>query len=246
MAVRPLHRLHMTHPPNISGPEILNMALTTLEMAQEGMSNAKANPFRWFGDMYVQWRPLAIALAELCVQTQGPLVERAWPIVIRSFNTTAGIIADTNKGMLWRPIEKLMRKAQQNGRIDVSQVLAAGQSPARISASTDDAGPPVAPSKVMSDPTTVPPGQNHVPEQPGPASRNSFTDKFGFLPWSFEPQVNFSDVVPWSLGRELALSDPSFGMVDEAWTNWGDFVQDLHADGSPTMDFGSENLLHGT
>ncbi len=51
-------------------------------------------------------------LAELCVQTEGLNTERAWNIADAVYERPARYVADTDKGMLWRTIKKLMTKAQ--------------------------------------------------------------------------------------------------------------------------------------
>lgn len=61
-----------------------------------------------------QWHSLAVATAELCSQTEGPLVDRAWSVVDEAFQVYSETVADTKTGMLWRPIQKLMKKAKQN------------------------------------------------------------------------------------------------------------------------------------
>ena len=55
---------------------------------------------------------MAVVLAELCVQTNKPLVDRAWFIVDALYEPWSERIADTSKGMLWRPIKKLYAKAR--------------------------------------------------------------------------------------------------------------------------------------
>lgn len=61
----------------------------------------------------MQWHALAVALAELCVQTEGVLVDRAWTTVERVLPLLSHKVADSKKGALWRPIRKLLRKARE-------------------------------------------------------------------------------------------------------------------------------------
>lgn len=69
--------------------------------------------FKWWKDGYVQWHALSVALAELCVQTEGVLVDRAWATVDRVLPLLSHNVADSKKGALWRPIRKLLRKARE-------------------------------------------------------------------------------------------------------------------------------------
>lgn len=69
--------------------------------------------FQWWKDGYVQWHALSVALAELCVQTEGVLVDRAWATVDRVLPLLSHKVADSKKGALWKPIRKLLRKARE-------------------------------------------------------------------------------------------------------------------------------------
>jgi hypothetical protein len=75
-------------------------------------NNPKSLDFKWVGRTWVQWHPLAVVLAELCVQTEGPLVDRAWAAVESVWNTYGERVADTTGGMLWKPLKRLLKKAQ--------------------------------------------------------------------------------------------------------------------------------------
>ena len=101
-------------PPNAPRNKVENLQRATeiLEATHEAEHNPMTAPFRWFMKTYPQWHPLAVALAELCSQFEGPLVERAWVIVKIVFDTLSNRIADTKRGSLWRPIKKLLTRAQ--------------------------------------------------------------------------------------------------------------------------------------
>lgn len=90
----------------------LERATIILEMANEAEGSEVPANFRWFIKTYPQWHPLAVALAELCSKTEGPVVERAWSIVNVVFDKLGNRIADTKRGSLWRPIKKLHTRAQ--------------------------------------------------------------------------------------------------------------------------------------
>lgn len=111
--------------------ESLQRATEILELADEAERDPMTEHFRWFIKTHSQWHPLAVALAELCSQFEGPLVERAWTIVEIVFDTLANRIADTKRGSLWRPIKKLLARAQaarsQHFSKQQQQSLPAGQ-----------------------------------------------------------------------------------------------------------------------
>jgi hypothetical protein len=83
---------------------------------------------RWAWKNWVQWHALAVVLAELTIRPVGPLPDRAYAIATESFAYYAKVVADSESGMLWRPIARLFRRVQkirqhvctesQVGRID--------------------------------------------------------------------------------------------------------------------------------
>ena len=93
-------------------PGILGLAVEVLERDHQMSTDPAASGFRWLSQTYVQWHALAVTFAELCVKTEGPMVERAWAIIMPVFRETSQHVADSNEGMLWRPIKKLMNRAQ--------------------------------------------------------------------------------------------------------------------------------------
>lgn len=102
--------------PNMTREQLLMITVELLEGARRLEIEPATTQWRWFFDSWVQWHALAVALAELCVQNQGPLVQRAWAIIDEVFEPWAAHIADSKRGMLWRPIQKLAAKARMNRR----------------------------------------------------------------------------------------------------------------------------------
>jgi hypothetical protein len=93
--------------------QALRTAVSILEiMMNLYENNPKSSHFKWVGRTWVQWHPLAVILAELCIQTEGPLVDRAWAVIENAWNKYGERVADTEGGMLWKPIKRLLKKAQ--------------------------------------------------------------------------------------------------------------------------------------
>ena len=90
---------------------VLKTAVENLEYSHLLNTEPAVAHWRWYFNTRVQWHALAATLAELCVQDKGPLVERAWRVVDAVFEHWAEHVADSKRGMLWRPIKKLMSKA---------------------------------------------------------------------------------------------------------------------------------------
>ncbi|KAK8132914.1 hypothetical protein PG999_001087 [Apiospora kogelbergensis] len=98
--------------PKVSREAMLQTAVSVLELTQHNQKSPFAERFGWWSNTYVQWHPLAVCLAELCAQTRGPLVQRAWESVDIVYPKWAHVVADTRRGQLWRPIRKLYKKAK--------------------------------------------------------------------------------------------------------------------------------------
>jgi hypothetical protein len=67
----------------------------------------------WAWKSWVQWHALAIVLAELCCRNPTEDHEWSYSVALESFHRYSRLIADSEKGMLWRPIARLMRRLQQ-------------------------------------------------------------------------------------------------------------------------------------
>ena len=110
---KPLHRQEGGMlPQDVDREKILMTATEVIEYAHVLETEPSTLKWRWFFGTWHQWYALALVLAELCVQTQGPAVNRAWDAVDSVFDGWADSVADSRKGMLWRPIKKLRNKAQ--------------------------------------------------------------------------------------------------------------------------------------
>ena len=110
---RPMKRRPDSVPSSqIANPGILRLSVDVLERFHQIQTDPAVSQFRWLSQTYVQWHALAVTIAELCVETEGPMVERAWAIVEPSFQRMAQYVADSDRGMLWRPIKKLMSRAR--------------------------------------------------------------------------------------------------------------------------------------
>ncbi|KAI0106706.1 fungal-specific transcription factor domain-containing protein [Daldinia grandis] len=90
----------------------LRTAISIVELNEHLATGPYGHRFSWWVDTYVQWHPLAVALAELCMQTRGELVDRAWRTIEDVLPKWSEVIADTKNGTLWRPIRKLYKKAK--------------------------------------------------------------------------------------------------------------------------------------
>jgi hypothetical protein len=93
--------------------EILAAAVSFIEIAHEMETNPANEQWIWYLRGYVPWYPIAVVLAELCIQTKGWLVDRSWAVIATIFDRWSERVADSKHGGLWRPIRKLLEKARK-------------------------------------------------------------------------------------------------------------------------------------
>jgi hypothetical protein len=198
-----------------TNPNILHLSVEVMEKAYQVSTDSAADGIRWLASNYSQWHPLSVTLAELCVQTEGPTVERAWTIVDAMSTKTEQTVADSSTGMLWTPIKKLARRARsaRQHRLHISSAgPVAGHSDEKgtLPMSMQDEA-----SSMMDRELVAIDGQlATVPQQ---YFSSSPTGTFDWNTW-------FQGSGP---GLELDLTDTN----QVAWANWQGFVDDLYGPG---------------
>lgn len=75
-------------------------------------TNENTSKWGWLFRTYIQWHAVAFILSELCVRMKCPGVDRAWRAVESVYDGWA-IRTKDRKGMLWRPMKKLMIRARK-------------------------------------------------------------------------------------------------------------------------------------
>ena len=122
----PFERNHAhVRQPGVSRELLLQTALEVMESAHLLETKADNAQWAWMARTFVQWHALAVTLAEVCVQTNVPLLDKAWALIDVVYQPWSELIADSSKGLLWRPIKKLYAKAQaaRRARRDPAQAL---------------------------------------------------------------------------------------------------------------------------
>lgn len=107
---RPMYDANIAvRPPIDDGFDVLNTAHEILLIDQQ-RSEALPSPFLWLA--WVQWYALAIVLAEMCSDKPHANKQFAWQTAQKAFDQMSIRVADGDTGMLWKPINRLMRKAR--------------------------------------------------------------------------------------------------------------------------------------
>ncbi|GLB02353.1 hypothetical protein AtubIFM57258_003698 [Aspergillus tubingensis] len=113
ITLRPLQRAPNFTPPLVRGDRLLEFAVNVLTAAYRLRSDPRFATYKWIEFAFPPWHSLAVALAELCVCDDKAVMERFWEPVEYTFNQLGRVIADSQRGMLWKPMVKLMDRAKE-------------------------------------------------------------------------------------------------------------------------------------
>lgn len=221
MLRRPPFRSRVVSVPASDNFDILTNSTQVLEWSIHKRQSGDFAPWEWFA--WVKWYALAVLLAELCGPCQGPAVDHAHVVAQKTFVNYAKVVADSESGMLWRPIAKLMAKVQ------------------KLRGTTFEGLHPSA-SIPGTEITSVGNGNTTTPEAPEMQTIYSAT---GF-PSQALPAMGVLN--PWLVTNDNIQNgtgytgledfsqmnfDPSLG-TDLSWVNWESFMDDIN---SGTMDW---------
>ncbi|OCL08872.1 hypothetical protein AOQ84DRAFT_272746, partial [Glonium stellatum] len=110
-ALRPLYRAGSGAPPRVQGSShLLELSAIVLEKVYLIRTDLRGEAFRWY--IVLQWHALAIAIAECYACNDAALVKRLWPLIETSFKHHSDSMIEYRRGMLWRPMEKLMGRTR--------------------------------------------------------------------------------------------------------------------------------------
>ncbi|KAL4727341.1 hypothetical protein ACLX1H_006251 [Fusarium chlamydosporum] len=213
--------------PRVSKETMLRTAISIIELRERMTKNQWEDRFAWWTDTYVQWHPLAVALAELCVQTEGELVEKAWVVVESTFPSSREHIADTAKGSLWRPIKKLLKKARAARtealmrRMDLNRSLDLDPTASFMPSSMD-----------MSQPIQFDPSQQMADI---PVSGPGLTQQYDTS--SMNPSILFDPPEVLNLDFGMGLEQG----VPMEWSYWTEFFNDTQMETSPGSGTGESS-----
>lgn len=113
-AVRPMQRDPSNTLPAVDSPWVFELAVNSLRQCTAIIADTVLA--KWKQLAWVQWHPIAVVLAGLCsTKNLDPDKQaEAWDLVDQMMVYSAKFVADTKKGSLWVPIEKLYKKAAKH------------------------------------------------------------------------------------------------------------------------------------
>lgn len=210
----PLHNSRQNAPPKVSKAFLLLTAVECMEYCNLIEKDPISAPWRWFSNHApVYWYGLAATLAGLCVQTTGPLVDRAWAIIDLLYDDWSARLAKSGDFKVWRPISKLRKKAQaQRNKALLDNIR-----------STDDGR--------KSDSSTY-----HVQHSTGDFQDEKLDPG---LPGPIPPpgdQTSMFDPSQYAEVGDMTMLtstfDADFPSSEMDWAEWDQFAQDIRMEGS--------------
>lgn len=201
----------------------------------------------WLFRTYVQWHALAYVLSQLCTRTLGPEVDKAWLVIESVFDDWGGSVSANQRGMLWKPLRKLMAKArgerskalQKQARFPLDGSLgpcvnALGLQPGPMSSingvndfaafDTSTSIPDIGFGEMMTPESTTSNGHQQ-PSLPMEQTQTGGVDDIDQLP--FDPAF---------FSQERPITDDTMN-----WSGWDEMVKDYQLEG----DDGGQGIQRG-
>jgi hypothetical protein len=176
-----------------------DVLIAAADVLEQHLQPLKPELKPWAWKNWVQWHALAIVLAELTTHPEGPSFDRAYSVAIKSFQYYSKIVADSESGMLWRPIAKLMRRVQ---RLRQNQTLSLAQSGHTCSVGDEGLNMESFVAETVQD-----------------------FDMFDFTDWTFGNEALGQPTS--NTNHEYIQDDVSPQTPDTPWLAWDTFLQDV-------------------
>lgn len=202
---------------------ILRLAVTMLEHDIIKRTDARLEPFRWFG--MGQWHSLAVAVAECYACDNVALLRHVWPTVETSFEYHSTTLARERKGVMGEPLERLMIRTRSRVKVlcDQDQTIPSVETNGRT---TDTFNPNVLHQSGPLNNTTM-----HIASPSNLADpRNDDSTGLPLAAW-IEEALDQNNQDLWSLDSTLdeslwaSMMEPS--ALDLGRETWDDFINGL-------------------
>ncbi|KAF9889399.1 hypothetical protein FE257_007300 [Aspergillus nanangensis] len=210
ITLRPLQRIPGFVPPPVRGDRLLKIAVDVLKKSNNLRNDPRSLSWHWIQYTFVPWHALAVALAELCGCDELTLMEKFWAPVDQAYKRLGSLVADSRKGALWRPMEKMMTQANAK-RNELLSSPTVGGYPSNFQGMSSSQVPVCAQSDICAPITLAP-----------LTDQNSET----YIPTTAEmtiPQVD-GGLGPWPCVWD-AIDFGNSGLENEmSWLNYENFI----------------------
>ncbi|KAH8700425.1 fungal-specific transcription factor domain-containing protein [Talaromyces proteolyticus] len=194
--------------------KILLTSIEVIEFSRLLETNENTTKWSWLFSSYTQWHAVAFVLAELCVRPLCPGVDRAWMAVNSVFKDWERQ-PTTKKGLLWRPLSRLMKKATDFRKRQLEELRNKyGSTPATMQSQM----PPILPTAAsgimnMNPPPPMPGSQQETPSLVSTSSPTFSTPFPNQIELPTSPMAGFS--LDLNKGMPDLLNDvlPAYSMV---------------------------------
>ena len=188
----------------------------------------------WLFRTYVQWHAIAFVISQLCIRTIGPEVDKAWMVIEGVFDDWGGTVTSNQRGMLWKPLRKLMAKARaERSKALRKQALFPLDGSLGPTTSLCNLAPgPMSTGNASLDFSTF--------EMPGlvtntlPAVRTGSNSLNGFVPLeqpqSTDTMNGTNNTDQWNLDPSVFAQDRLIEDDDMNWTGWDDMIKDYQTE----------------
>ncbi|OJZ92940.1 hypothetical protein ASPFODRAFT_56471 [Aspergillus luchuensis CBS 106.47] len=102
------------HGDNLSDPvrdQLFLSSIEVLKLSSLVLTNKRIAHWSWHSKTHIQWHAVAFVLSEICTRPPSADCDRAWGYVNTVYNNWK-MKESGRRGTLWRPIRRLMAKAQ--------------------------------------------------------------------------------------------------------------------------------------
>jgi hypothetical protein len=104
----------------------LDKAIVVLELANLLETSPRASRWQWLFLTHTQWHAVVFVLAYLCQRPKDELNDRAWKAIDNVYDRWAAA-GPEHKGMLWKPVRRLLDKARDARKEALSQYSRAAE-----------------------------------------------------------------------------------------------------------------------
>lgn len=94
--------------------QLFQTSIDILELSSLLLTNKTVARWSWHSRTHVQWHAVAFVLSDICLRLPGPDCDRAWNLACTVYENWAATESEQGEknNMLWRPIKRLLAKAQ--------------------------------------------------------------------------------------------------------------------------------------